>query len=432
MVGPARSRLSGQRPGASRHLGGARRLLSACCGALLLLGVAAHAAAETVVESEIRNQLLAVWDGNDLGLGGVAAGRIEFLNAPAPMVQARLVLNTTAAQLQSDTGTVSTAFVDVPRASLRFRFPVTQDYTMRVSVGRDRLAWGIGSLFNAGDLIFGADGSGAADFTSTGDLRDETAWLYSVYLPLGERAYLEPVFLPPFPELSLGDDSEADGAGGTGVAAPSLLAGQALDGAAGAAVVPGGADESRLGLRLHVVVGGLSLEPAYLYDGSEDMHHAAFSVQGNLWADLYAAARLSLDDKLPSEFASVLEERGSTSLGAFRTFRIGYDQNLTARMEGFIRPGASWSDQERPDAEYAVLLHPELVYAPGRTLNIIGRAIVSPLDSSALVVAGFSWNIFTGFYAESFGAAQIGDKDAVFGWDRPGSLSMSSGFRYRF
>lgn len=385
-----------------------RGLLRACCGALLLLGVASQAAAETVVESEIRNQLLAVWDGSDLGLGGVAVGRIEFRSAPAPMVQARLVLNTTAAQLQSDADTVSTAFVEVPRASLRFRFPLTQDYTIRVAVGRDRLAWGIGSLFNAGDLIFGADGSGAADFTSTGDLRDETSWLYSVYLPLGERAYLEPVFLPPVAELRIGDDPAAAG------------------------VLPGGADESRLGLRLHAVMGGLSLEPAYLYDGNDDMHHAAFSVQGNLWADLYAAARLSLDDKLPAELADVLEERGSVSLGAFRTFRIGYDQNLTARMESYIRPGASWSNQEDQDAEYAVLLHPELLYAPGRTLNIIGRAVVSPFDSSALLIAGYSWNIFTGFYAESFAAAQIGDKNAVFGWDRPGSLSMSSGFRYRF
>lgn len=430
MVGPA-SWLSGQRPGVPRHRF-TWRLLRACCGALLLLSVTAHAAAETVVESEIQNQLLALWDGNDLGVGGLAVGRIEFRNAPAPMVQARLALNTTAAQLESDAGTVSTAFVDVPRASLRFRFPVTQDYTMRVAVGRDRLSWGIGSLFNAGDLIFGADGSGSADFTSSGDLRDETAWLYSVYLPIGKRAYLEPVYLPPFAELRLGDGSEANGAGETGVTAPSLLAGQTLDGAAGAAVVPGGADESRLGLRLHAILGGLSLEPAYLYDGSEDMHHAAFSVQGNLWADLYASARLRLDDQLPSQFGSVLEERGSASLGAFRTFRVGYDQNLTARMEGFIRPGASWSDQERRDAEYAVLLHPELVFSPGRAVNLIGRAIVSPLDSSALLIAGYSWNIFTGFYAESFAAAQIGDNDAVFGWDRPGSLSVSSGFRYRF
>ncbi|TVR89464.1 MAG: hypothetical protein EA428_10150 [Spirochaetaceae bacterium] len=412
MVGPGLSRGqgSGVRVVPPYSVTCVRRLLCAGCVALLLLGVAVRAAAETVVESEIQNQLIGVWDGSDLGLGGVAVGRIEFRSAPAPMVQARLVLNTTAAQLQSNGDTISTAFVDVPRASLRFRFPLTEDYTMRVAAGRDRLAWGIGSLFNAGDLIYGADGSGAADFTALDDLRDETSWLYSAYLPIGERAYLEPVFLPPLPELVLGDELAATGT----------------------AVVPGGADESRLGLRLHAVMGGLSLEPAYLYDGNEDMHHAAFSVQGNLWADLYAAARLSLDDRIPSQFGSVLEERSSASLGAFRTFRVGHDRNLTARMESLIRPGAAWSDQDSQDAEYAVLLHPELVFSPGRTLNIIGRAVVSPLDSSALVIAGFSWNIFTGFYAESFAAAQLGDNTAVFGWDRPGSLSMSSGFRYRF
>ncbi len=397
---------------------------------LLLAGTGADVSAETRVRTEIESYAIAAWTGEDLGLLGTSRGTVDFLSAGDRNVQSRLQLRLTL--LEDPSGATSPALLEVPRASIRFRFPLTEEYTIRVTGGLDRLSWGLGSLFNAADLIFGADGLSIADFTRSEDVRDETAWLLSVYFPLGALGYLETVLLPPGPDLSLvalaggdlgenadTDDNSTSAAGGDGDAmdVPSL-------------------DKSRVGIRLHSAAGPLTVEPSWLYDGTGGVHRMGVSLQGNLWADIYGAASLHLPEDGPESgrgrIEHVLEDHSLFSVGAFRMFTVGWDQTLAIRLETLVTPAGAWSDQDDPDARYAVQLHPELVWGASRTVQVIGRAVVSPLDASAEITGGATWNVFQGFHMLAFVSAQVGSDTAVFGWDRPGSAGMTAGFRYMF
>ncbi len=405
---------------------------------LLGLLLPAGAAADTRVQSELDTFATLVWTGDELGLASFARGQIDFRSPRGQPVQGRLQLRTTLGDDHSPAGMrLRPALLEVPRANLRFRFPITEEYTMRVTAGRDRVTWGVGSLFNAADLLFGADGTAAADFTEIEDVRDETDWLTALYFPIGDLSYLETIALPPLPDLTLhpsgdgnaGDDNAGNGSGGGGV-----LGGER----AGFEGTPPVSDTSA-GLRLHTQLAGVSIEPSYLWDGRGGDHNVALALQRGLVADFYAAARLRLDEEMPGEAARVLEERSIISTGVYYAFNLGRDRRLTGRFETLINPGGDWEkqsihwqDHTEDNPEYGILLYPELVYSPGRTVDVIARSVVSPIDRSALITCGVSWNVFGGFRAQAFAGVEAGDDEGVFGWDRPGSLRLSTGFNYRF
>ena len=273
----------------------------------------------------------------------------------------------------------------------------------------------MGSLFTAGDLLFGAEGLDEADFTRPSDVRDETAWLTAAYFPIGALGYLEAVGLPPLPPVA------GLGSAGTPGDPPDI-------------VVPS-VSESRAGVRIHLATGPLSVEPAYLYDGRDDAHRVALSLgSAVLGADVYASGSLAVPaggGALP-RVQELLRERSRVSAGVFRSYTVGYDQTLNARLEALVRPGGAWDNVGTRTAHYGLLLHPELVYLPGRTVTILSRAVVSPIDGSAEITAGATWNIFQGFTALAFGVVQIGDEVSVYGWDRDGSVAVSAGFRYEY
>ena len=377
----------------------------------MTLSLALHSGAQTRVQTDVESLVTLRWTGDELALTGFSRATADFRSPQHPMVQGRLQLRLTVL----DVAGTAFALPEVPRAYVRFRFPVTEDYLFRVTAGRDRLSWGVGSLFNAGDLLFGADGRDEADFTRPSDVRDETAWLTAAYFPIGALGYLEAVGLPPLPPVAgmvpagtPGDPPDTDSPG---------------------------VSECRAGVRLHLATGPLSVEPAYLYDGRDDAHRVALSFgSAALGADIYATGSLDIPtgaDALP-ELPELLRERSRVSAGVFRSYAVGYDGTLNARLEALVRPGGAWESVGEPTAHYGLLLHPELVYIPGRTVTILSRAVVSPIDGSAQVTAGATWNIFQGFTALAFGVVQIGDDTSVYGWDRDGSVAISAGFRYEY
>ncbi|TVR68419.1 MAG: hypothetical protein EA427_10955 [Spirochaetaceae bacterium] len=408
---------------------GALRGATTAAAMVLLLGGAGVLGAETRVQTEIESFAATVWTGEELGLTGLTRGTVDFRSAGDRNVQSRLQLRLTL--LEDSSGASSPAFLEVPRASIRFRFPLTEEYSMRVTTGRDRLSWGLGSLFNAADLIFGADGRSTADFTRSEDVRDETTWLLALYFPVGALGYLEAVALPPLPELSLGGTANAaqdypddpDGSPSTGTT-----------GNGATAVAP--AADSRAGLRLHSSAGPLTVEPSWLYDGSAGVHRTAIALQGSLGADLYGAAALHLPEDGPppgrGRIGHVLEDYSLLSLGAFYLFPIGRDHTLAARLEALITPAGAWNDLRNPEAGYAVQLHPELVWGAGRTVQVIGRGLVSPIDASAEITGGVAWNVFQGFHMLAFVSVQAGDDTSVYGWGRAESATLALGFRYLY
>lgn len=383
---------------------------------LLIVPVLVQVSAETRVQTEINTLAVLGWTGDEVGLAGISQGIVDFRSAGDRNVQARLQLRFTVDQLE------------VPRSSIRFRFPVTEDYTVRVTAGRDRVSWGLGSLFNAADLVFGADGRDTADLMQTEDVRDETIWLASFYVPLGALGYVETVALPPVPDLAwtsvTTDDNQAADEGGVAEDCSTSSNGVLS------------ARDARLGIRLHNVAGPLSVEPAWLYDGDAGVHRLALALQGSLGADIYGAASLHLPDEGPSDArnkpAQIIEDYSLFSVGAFHIFSLERDHSLSVRMEALVRPGGAWTDRGDPGTASALYLYPELVWGAGRTVQMIGRGMVSPLDLSAEITTGVSWNIFQGFFALAFATVQAGEDSDVYGWDRPGSAGLSLGFRYLF
>ncbi len=446
---------TGARPAAARPAVYAVALI-----VLALPWFAAPAAGETRVQSELDTLATLMWNHSEdeLGLMASSTGRIDFWSPRDPNVQGRLQLVAHLAQLgqfgdaaDGAAPPASIALLSVPRASIRFRFPVTEQYTMRMTAGRDRVSWGIGSLFNAGDLIFGADGTEAADFTDPGtdDIRDETRWLVTPYFPVGDLGYLEAVALPPLPDLTVTFQEHRDAlaqllASGNGTGNDASGGNDAPESDDETSDPAGTGDTTPLqaleappisrtsaGARFHSAFGPLTVEPAYLYSGAEEAHYVALSLQGNLEADIYASARLRFDEET-EDIATTLEEDSVITGGAFYTTTVGYNQSLSARLEGLVRPGAEWENIERRNAEYGLLLYPEIIWAPTRTLNVFARSIVSPIDRSAFIAGGVQWNVFQGFRMLAFGAAQAGDDTAIYGWDRPGGAAVSAGFSYRF
>ena len=424
---------------------GNRLMVTAAVAALVFslhMGVgAAGLGAQSRVDGEIDAFNILSWDGaeEELGLTGFGRGRLDLRSDRDRNIQARLTIDALLTEAMfadallaeaagdgqepgdgvesgdaagesgggESGGGVSAAgmaalpqaaFFSVPRASLRFRFPVTEEYTVRVTTGRDRVSWGHGALFNAADVIFGADGTGTADFRETGDnVRDETAWLTAVYFPLGDFAFFEPLVLPALPD----------------------------PGQPGARNI----EETRAGGRVSFEAGRFTFEPGYLYDPADDRHDLVMSAQGLLGIDVYGGARLAVDPDIDRDN---LDERTTFSVGAYHRESFTPDLSLDARLEALIRPGASWDDEENPDAEYAVTVYPEFVVSPSRTVSLIGRSIISPIDRSARVSAGVNWNVFGGFDMLSFADVEIGNKDSVFSWEREGAAALTSGVRYRF
>ncbi|MFP4232223.1 MAG: hypothetical protein ACLFRR_10295 [Spirochaetaceae bacterium] len=407
--------------------------------AAVLLFATAPATAQSRLDGEVTAVNALVWDGaaEELGLIGAGEGELDLRSERDRNVQGRLALR---AQLGSsedegsaDSGAPDAAVISVPRASIRFRFPVTENYSMRVTAGRDRVSWGTGRLFNAADVIFGAEGTQTADFLEiTDDLRDETAWLTAFYVPLGDYAYLEPVVLPPLPPLMTSGAGEGtDGGDGETGAGGAGTTGAVVAGAAAPDI-----SRTRAGSRVSFEVARFTFEPGYLYDGFRERHELVLGAAGLLGIDVYGAARLSLDEGMSAgDFTDreKLGERSVLSLGAYHRARVGTQAaNVDARLEVLLRPGAAWSDRGAPDAEYALLVYPELIYTPIRTVALVGRSVISPIDRSALLSAGVNWNVFGGFDLLAFASAQAGDRDAVFAWARPGGAALLTGFAYRF
>lgn len=369
-------------------------------------------AAQARIDGEIETLNTLAWNGakDELGLLGYGRGELDLRSERDRNVQARLTLDAVLGETTgSNTGdTEQAATVTVPRASIRFRFPLTEDYTVRVTSGRDRVSWGMGRLFNAADVIFGADGTGAADFFEiSDDLRNETTWLSAVYVPLGSFSYFEPIILPDLPT----EGSPSTGSGDE----PSELS------------------SSRAGGRLSFELGNFTLEPAYLYDGTSGRHETVLTVVGLIGVDVYGAGRLSIDGDIGGDAdGDAVDERATFSLGAYNRFTLGREVDLDARLEALIRPGGAWEDKNDPQGEYGLTLYPELVLSPGRTVSVVLRSIVSPIDLSAYMSTGVSWNVYGGFELVAFAGVQSGDNTNVFAWERSGAATLSTGFTYSF
>jgi hypothetical protein len=372
----------------------ARRPFSARAGLLCLFCLlwAGTSALQAETESSVRILALATLthDGSEpLVLGGGEAG-LTVKSTGSREVRGLLEIK---ALLGEDT------YLEIPRAYIKARFP-----GFRTTVGRTRVSWGRGFFFNAGDVIFEGLDLAVSDF-SAAELRERTDWLAELYLPLGSFSFFEAVLLPysgTSPVLVLEPDS---------LAAPGKIAG---------------------GGRLAVKLGGVSGEAGYLYHGSSDTHRPYVSLQGHLLADLYAAASWHI----PVEGARSedLNDYAALSAGIFRLVNLRAAGSLSVRLEAGIRPGAHWQALDSAPAEdetgYGLYLFPELAWSPRDNLSFQLRSLISPLDASALILGGVSWNVYQGLTVLANLACQAGEDSDTYDWRRAFGAAFSAGLEY--
>jgi len=308
--------------------------------------------------------------------------------------------------------------IDIPRAYLKVRLP-----WFRLTLGKTRVSWGDGFVFNAGDVVFGSMDTISGGLEGSA-LRDETAWLAAVYLPLGAFSYLEAVALPygvPNPEeytfaTSLGDVSP-------------LMPFHSMSG----------------GIRGTFKLGRTTLETGYYATGRTPTEHRPYlSLHGHLLVDWNLSASMAIPQFDPNW--EQWEDYLRISAGLFHLVNLGLNRTLSFRLEAAVRPGERWQEATGTEAKgilewenvppdppppvYGIDLFPEVAFSPTDTLSLQLRSLISPVDLSALNFFSVSWNIYQGLTIFSHLSLPVGDGNDLFQWDQDTLSSWTVGLEF--
>jgi hypothetical protein len=268
---------------------------------------------------------------------------------------------------------------------------------VRLTLGKTRLSWGQGFVFNAGDVIFGSLDPIASDLSAS-ELHDETAWLAALYVPMGSFSFLEGAVLPYGPAPV-----------GLVTSLQALLA-------------PIDAWKLAGGLRGVFKLGNAQLEAGYYASGREGEHRPYLALQGHLLVDYQLAAALHVP--LAPQWQEAAQWL-ALSAGLFHLVQFSGGRSLTARLEAAVRPAGQWQEAAGASAlavgtpgapAYGLYLYPELAYALSATLALQLRALISPVDGSALALAGTSWGVYQGLTLFAYGTVMLGDPDDLYSW----------------
>lgn len=301
--------------------------------------------------------------------------------------------------------------IDVPRAYLKVRFP-----WFRLTLGKTRVSWGDGFVFNAGDVVFDSMGVISGGLSAE-TLRDETAWLGAMYLPVGAFSFLEAVIFPhplPDPEGTFSDDLSF---------LSNTVSFHELSG----------------GARGAFKFGSTTLETGYFASGREAEHRPYISLHGHLLVDWNLSVSMVIPMFNPQ--GQQWDEWLALSAGLFHFVNLGGSRSLSFRLEAAIRPGSLWQEAtgtaalpaSDPDAPmYGIYLFPEIAFSPSDTLSLQLRILVSPVDLSALAMTGVTWNVYQGLDVFSYLSLMVGDADDLYNLDSPRSVSWTTGLEFVF
>lgn len=287
--------------------------------------------------------------------------------------------------------------VNLDKASLKVQFP-----SLRITMGKTRIGWGDGQVFNAGDVLYGSlDPS--VDLTAD-EARDDTALLTLVRYSMG-RNYLEAIVMPATSEI---DPTDTDSAEETTITQTSA----------------GGRYVSSLG--------GGDLELGYLCKGQEKTdgdvtgHRPYLSLHGYGEVDWYGSASLAVPFE-NGDWEENTRETVNISAGLFRQFGLGYSGTLSARLEALLYPWGEWEEQAEADS-YGLYLYPELVFEWGK-MSVPVMAVLSPVDQSGQLTIGADWNVYQGFSFQGFASAALGGDNDTFHGE---NFSLMGGMKYKY
>lgn len=339
------------------------RYLTIICVICLPLQAAA-AAAETVVDLNVFHTLSLRDTGEAVTNSYLMAGEaaVSFKSPGSQDIRGDLAISF------NELGTT------IDRAYLRARFP-----KFRLTVGKTRVGWGDGMLFNAGDLLFGSSDT-EVDMTDQ-ELRSATKWLTAVNIPLGAFSFVEAVVIPP--------------------------------------AQPDSVERTSLGARYYTTVGSMKVETGAAYrpdhtNGTDTgmVLSPYIALQGNIGPDWYASSSVNIP--FPEDLAEELKDSWMVSAGLFHMISVGWQGNLSLRLETMLRPFARWETDVQN--EYGIMVYPEITYAPNESYSFSLRSILSPIDMSAAITVGGSWHVFQGFSIQGFMTTFAGDAGDKFSW----------------
>ncbi len=301
------------------------------------------------------------------------------------------------------------------KAYVKAKFP-----SFRLIVGKTRLGWGDGFVFNSGDVIFGST-SPYINLTGS-EIRTSTTWLTSVNYPLGRFSFIEGLITAP--------EINASGIGNI--------------------------KNSGAGFRLYTKAGGIKIETGYYFDGKDisydliytentealaisALHRPYISLQGNIGPDWYINSSIAVPAFNSAKIESIAKDTFNISMGFFQMMKAGYNNSLALRLESIIAPYLNWKENTGKAGSYAIQVYPEIIFGMGSILSLSVRSIISPIDLSTQITSGFSWNVFEGFNLTGYTTLNAGDGDDTFSWKKtswtPGidvvdGISMIFGVQY--
>ncbi len=397
---------------------------------LLLLLPAAVLRAEHVstVELELYSSAARDSGGTWTGMGaGIASYRLQQTENP----NVRSLLEISALFTPTPSGSPDASF-DVDRAYAKFRFA-----DMRGTIGKAPFSWGEGLIFNVADSMF-SRGTGANLMQS--EFEDAAAWLTGLSWYFGPFSFVE-IIAVPAPLEAITDDSSGTGSEVTvGYGLPAL-------------------EDYRAGIRWLSKPLGIKTELGYLFDGRDGTgldgssgaaagaslqgdsaafqegafyHRPYLSLQGNIGIDWHLSASLELPDR--GGLADAAWEGFLISSGLYSLIPVGYDDSLGFRLETLIRPAGEWEERHITDgtdggvypASYGLYGYGEVSYDFGTGFSLALRSLISPIDLSAKISPGLSWNIFQGFTLLGYASFQTGDGGDTYPWDPPASEATST------
>jgi hypothetical protein len=93
----------------------------------------------------------------------------------------------------------------VDKAYFKTRIPFFNSSFMQASIGKMPVSWGYGLVYNAGDILFAENPSASllSSLTDIGSLRSFTDWAFLLYIPAGDFASVETIFMPPLEPLHI-------------------------------------------------------------------------------------------------------------------------------------------------------------------------------------------------------------------------------------
>ncbi len=333
---------------------------------MLFIAIALLGAAENpIVEMQLLPTLAYV-PATDSWMDGMASSlKLTIPSAKSGNVRGEVILK------GSSLSAIASLDDVVYKAYFKARFP-----SFKLTVGKTRLSWGDGTLFNAADVLYGSSSTSVS--LTQAELRSTTGWMASVNYPLGFFSFAEAVILP---------SSSAN------------------------------ASEAGAGFRLYTTVADVKVETGYLtkVETSARVHKPYISLQGNIGPDWYLSSSLSIPQS--GDIASKTADSWMISGGLYQLIRLEGDRNIGLRLEFLTRPFGNWAwAPVSDDSTCALLLYPEISYAPTSSLGLSLRGIVSPLDFSASLSAGASWSVYDGFSLVAYLSSPMGDTGDLFSW----------------